>query len=304
VTEQFLDTRGLYYRTNAFTPGRPTLVFLHGVSGSSSAWRPYEARFASHYNVLTCDLRGHGRSIKYPRCRDYAMGCFVEDLHALLESTGIDQCVLISHSFAVLIALEFLRIHQRRVGAAVLVSGHFDVGRSPGAGLLERALTRVDYLERWPARLRPGTHIDYGRYRQTGDWNLRRMMADAGNTTWRVFLYCTRHAYAVHAEALLPEINVPVLLVHGRNDSIFPVESSVQMAARIPKATLVIIDEADHIVVLNRPREVADAIEHFVGRIWPATRPPASLRTHTPTQVEETDHDRTRGEVLCEADRS
>ena len=42
------------------------------------------------------------------------------------------------------------------------------------------------------------------------------MAADIGNTTWRVYLYCTRQIYAVHAESALKSIHVPVLLVHGQ----------------------------------------------------------------------------------------
>lgn len=105
MIEHVCEARGMYYRTNTFSAGRPTVVLVHGVSGSSSAWKAYEARFESQYNLLTYDIRGHGKSKKYPRCRDYAIRHFVEDLHVLLEHLGVDTCILVSHSFSVLIAL-------------------------------------------------------------------------------------------------------------------------------------------------------------------------------------------------------
>jgi 3-oxoadipate enol-lactonase len=262
-----LDSCGIYYRTNEFKPGRATVVFVHGVSGSSSAWKPYEARFQHHYNVLTYDIRGHGCSVKFPRCADYAIGRFVDDLYELLDHLGIRTCVLVSHSFATLVALEFLRTGQSRLDGVVLISGDYDVGRRLPARLLQAALAPARLLDYVPLRRGRGRHVDYSRHPNSGDWNLRRMFQDIGNTTWRIYWYCTKAAYAVHAEQLLTEIRLPVLLVHGRKDTIFPVESSLYMATRIPDADLVVIEDADHIVVLNRPRDVSDAIEHFIGRL-------------------------------------
>lgn len=295
--------RGIHYRMNAFVPGRQTLVFVHGVSGSSSAWKPYEARFESRYNLLTYDLRGHGQSMKYPRCRDYAISHFVEDLHALLESLAIDHCVLISHSFAVLIALEFLRVHQACLQGAVLLSAEFDVGRHMPARVLKTLLAPVSVLERLPFHPRAGRHIDYARYPDSGDWNIPRMLADVGNTTWRVYLYCTKEAYAVHAEALLTSIRVPVLLVHGKKDTIFSVRNSSYMATRIPTADLVVLDDADHILVLNRPGEVGDAIESFVRRLAENVgSASALLRAQATAHIDEGDQRRAGDDVPDDAD--
>ena len=267
MTEHVFEERGLYYRTNEFAPGRQTLVFVHGISGCSAAWRPYEARFEGRYNLLIYDLRGHGKSRKYARCTDYAMPRLVDDLTALLGYLAVNRCVLISHSFAVLIALEFLRDHQPLVQGVVLISPDFDVGRRMPARVLEKILAPVAQLERLPFHPRPGRHVDYTRYPNSGDWNVPRMMADVGNTTWRIYLYCTKASFAVHADTMLTDIRVPVLLMHGRNDTIFPVENSIYMAARIPMSELVVLDDSDHILVLNRPREVGDAVEGFVHRL-------------------------------------
>ena len=267
MTEHLFEERGLYYRTNAFVPGRQTLVFVHGVSGSSSAWTPYEARFEHRYSLPTFDIRGHGQSRKYPPCRDYAIARFVDGLKARLGYLAIEGCELISHSFAVRMMLEFLRPHQAFVDGVALLSADFDVSRRWPAKCLRTLLTPVALLEWFPFQRHAGAHVDYAAYPNSGDWNLQRMRADVGNTTWRVFLYCTKQSFAVHADAWLTDIRVPVLLMHGRHDTIFSVDNSRYMATRIPAADLVILDDADHILVLNRSREVGDAIESFVDRI-------------------------------------
>jgi pimeloyl-ACP methyl ester carboxylesterase len=293
VTEHFLHERGLYYRTNTFAPGRPTLIFVHGVSGSSSAWRPYEARFESRCNIVSFDLRGHGRSTRYPRCRDYAVDCFVDDARALLDALGIERCIFVSHSFAVLITLEFLRTHRHRVEGLVLISGAFDVGSLWSARLLKRVLGPVALMERMPFHPGPGRHVDYARYPQSGDWNLPRMCADLGNTTLRVYLFCTKEIHAVQAENVLAGIRVPVLLVHGRRDTIIPAANSVYMAQRIPDADLVLLDDANHIVVLNRPERLGDEVERYLRR-W----------AQAPTEVDERRDRHAAGDELQYANRA
>ena len=295
MTERVLEARGICYRTNTFEPNRPTLVFVHGVSGSSSAWRPYEARFASQCNLVTFDLRGHGRSGKPARYRDYAIPNFVDDLTALLAHLEVRTCFLVGHSFAVLILLEFLRRSQTGIVGVVLLSPDFDASRRVSAKLLKAALGPVPLLDRLPFRPPLGRRIDYARFPDSGDWNVPRMAADIGNTTWRVYLYCTKHALGVHAADVLAGIRVPVLLVHGRRDTVFPVASAIEMAAAIPKADLVILEDADHILVLNRPREVGDAIERFLNRHARLTlevSPQAALRAKPAAEADDRDeHD-------------
>jgi 3-oxoadipate enol-lactonase len=302
VTEHFWDRHGICYRTNRFEPGRRTLVFMHGVSGSSSAWRPYEARFSPHYNIVTYDLRGHGKSRKYARLGDYAVDRFLDDLTALLDHLCIERCTVIGHSFATLLTLELLRRHRDRVEGAVLASADFDVGRTRRGRLLEAILKPVGVLDYLPFRPGLGAHVDYARFPQTGDWNLPRMAADIGNTTWRVYLYASRQIYAVHADSILMSIQVPILLVHGKRDSIFPVEHARYMAARIPHARLVVLEEADHIVVLNHPDAVGTAIQEFLeGPLADETAAAEFLRAKPPAQVHETAEDAEGNAVLHDA---
>jgi pimeloyl-ACP methyl ester carboxylesterase len=208
---------------------------------------------------------------------------------------------LIGHSFATLLVLEFLRRHPDRVEGAVLASADFDVGRTGRARLLGGILKPVGIMDRLPFHPGPGAHVDYARYPQSGDWNISRMAADIGNTTWRIYLYCSRQIYAVHAEQLLRWIRVPVLLVHGGRDSIFSVENARYMAGQIPQARLVVLDEADHIIVLNHPDAVGGAIEQFLQ--GPLVEMAASefLRAKPSTQIDEAAHHDHRDSVLHEA---
>ena len=116
----FKDT--IYYKTNEFKPNRPTLVFVHGLSGSSSAWIPYENILKNKYNILTFDIRGHGWSKKFLNYSDYKIKNFANDLHDLISFLSISEFILISHSFGTLIAEEYIELHNQYVIGIIFLS--------------------------------------------------------------------------------------------------------------------------------------------------------------------------------------
>jgi pimeloyl-ACP methyl ester carboxylesterase len=250
---------------NHYDPSRETLVFIHGLSSSSSAWRDYEKKFEAGYNVLSFDLRGHGKSSKPRDYESYAIKDMAEDLFELKVFLGIETFIMISHSFGTLVALEYLALHQDTLRAAVFLSPDYKVGRRKSEKILRPFLDISSVLGIFPFSSKPARHIDYDPYLGTGDWNLRRLWADIKNTGLRVYLYCTRQSYRFDRSFLLREIRIPVLLVHGKNDSIFPMANSLHMAAEIPGARLLLLDRADHIIVLNKSRELLEAIEIFLS---------------------------------------
>ncbi len=265
MKEFFLESRGIYYRTNQLEAGRKTLVFVHGLSGSSSAWVRYENLFEKSCNVVTFDLRGHGKSAKPKRYDDYAMTNFADDLDALVAHLGLKGFILISHSFGTLIALEYLSRHQDAVEKIVFLSPDFAVKKRLVSQLIRPLLLVTGIFRLLPFKAAPGKHVDYGKYPGSGDWNIPRMIADVSNTTLRVYLYCTRQTYVPDWEDFLPEISKPTLIMHGAKDSIFPVRNSLIMDKKIKDTKLIILPESDHILVLNDFDEVARAIKDFAG---------------------------------------
>lgn len=265
MDEFILESRGLYYRKNDFKADRKTLVFIHGISGSSSAWFPYEEKFQSKYNILTFDLRGHGKSRKAKKYDDYAIEKFAEDLFELLSFLDLEKFVLISHSFGVLIALDFIKNHPDFIESLVFLSPNATPGKIPSGKILKPFLLLTKIFKFIPFRQDARNHVDYSRFKNTGDWNLRRMFYDIKNTSLRVYLYGTKKSYEVDYEDTLEKINTPTLIMHGRKDTIFPVNSSVLFHKKIKNSQLLVLENSDHIIVLNNFPEVSEAIERFIG---------------------------------------
>ena len=262
--QEYLFNNEIYYRTNEFKSGRATLVFVHGLSGSSSAWLPYEKIFENKYNLLSFDIRGHGKSKKFPKYADYEIKNFAEDLEALVSYLNIKKFVLISHSFASLIGAEYIKLYQENISAAVFLSPIFDLEKTflSKIGRFILGLSKIfDWLPFVP---QSGSHIDYAKFPNSTDWSLKRCYADVSNTTLRAYSYCLKHSLRPEQEYFLEKIKVPTLIVHGVKDTMSPAKNSIAISKKITNSKLVLFDNADHIVVLNNIKEVSDAIESFI----------------------------------------
>ncbi len=262
--QEYLFNNEIYYRTNEFKSGKPTLIFVHGLSGSSSAWWPYEKIFEHKYNLLTLDIRGHGKSKKFPNYYDYEITHFAEDLHNLISHLNIKKFVLISHSFASLIAAEYIKLYPENVSATVFLSPIFDLEKT-FLSKIGRFVLKLSKIFDWlPFSPKLGHHVDYAKFPNSTDWSLGRCYTDVRNTTLRAYSYCLKHSLRPKQEYFLEKIQVPVLIVHGAKDTMSPVKNSIAISQKIKNSKLVLFDNADHIVVLNNIKEVSEAIESFI----------------------------------------
>jgi len=262
--KDFYFENRIFYRKNKFKKSRKTLVFVHGISGSSAAWIPYEKKFERNYNVLSFDLRGHGKSFKPKNYEDYTIKKFAEDLYSLVKHKNIKNFVLVCHSYGAFIGLEFLKKHQKLANSAILLSPAYKAPSNRMSLLIKRLLKSKRLLNIIPLKKDYGSHVDYSKHKNTGDWNISRLIDDVGNTGLKIYLWGTKQSYNFNAEKFLNKIKIPTLLVHGKKDTIFPYEISVEMKNKIKNSKLVLLDDADHIIVLNNFKEVSRLMEKFL----------------------------------------
>ena len=74
-----------------------------------------------------------------------------------------------------------------------------------------------------------------------------------------------RNLYGCALPANISEFRMPALVIHGRQDTIIPPDNAAQIAAALPGAQLLLLDEVGHVPTVTRPRQVAEAIRSFVG---------------------------------------
>jgi len=66
------------------------------------------------------------------------------------------------------------------------------------------------------------------------------------------------------ARPFLPDVRCPVMVVHAAGDTFLPVEGARDLAERLPDARLEVVDSDNHVLVVDRPTELADLVEDFL----------------------------------------
>ncbi|MFA5791781.1 MAG: alpha/beta hydrolase [Candidatus Paceibacterota bacterium] len=265
MQEHIFEDR-IYYRNNEFKLNKPTLIFIHGLIGSSSAWLPYEKIFENRYNILIFDIRGHGKSKKFPNYFDYEIKYFANDLHELILYLNISKFILISHSFGTLIALEYIKLFKENVIGNILLSPIIGLEKSFSAKIIRFILKLSKIFNLFKFNTDGRAHTDYIKYKNSTDWNIKRNLSDMKNTTLRVYSHVLRQSLNPDQEYSLEKIRVPTLIIHGEKDTMAPVKNAVVLSKKIKNSELILIPNTDHIVALNNIKEISEIIESFIEK--------------------------------------
>ena len=233
--------------------GDPTLVFLHYFAGSSLGWSAVITELAPDHRCVAPDLRGFGASAFAPN--GGAMADAADDVALLVARLGLERYVLVGHSMGAKVALALAARRPAGLNALILVAPSPPTPE-PIADA-DRARLLASHGDRAAAEENAGkiTH----RARGTPEFDL--VVADNLRTSlpaWRAWL---KRGSREDLADLAPRIDVPVLVVAGRDDETIPlglVEREV--VARFSGARLVQVAGARHLVPLDAPEALADAI--------------------------------------------
>lgn len=240
----------LFYTEKVGPDDGPVLVLIHGAGGSRLHW-PSQLRRTSGATVYTLDLPGHGRS-HGEGCR--TIGAYGAAVLAFLDDVGLESAVLVGHSMGGAIALELAVSQQERLAALVLIGtgARLRVDSAILGGIESDFLQVIDVVTEYA-------------WSGAADQSLKEIGRTALRETGQDvvlgdFMACDRFDVMDR----LSEIETPTLVVVGSDDRLTPVKYSRFLSERVASASLAIIQEAGHMVMLERPDEVGEAIRRFV----------------------------------------
>src|SRR3990167_11413945 len=114
-----------YFKT-AHVSGRPTVIFLHGLSANHTTWLNIMERLAAGgYNAVAPDIRGHGESDRTKEKSLYRLERFSNDLELIAKNEKLEKFILVGYSFGGSIAIDYAAKHPAQVAGLVLVSANY-----------------------------------------------------------------------------------------------------------------------------------------------------------------------------------
>lgn len=128
----------------------PTLLLLHGFTGSSADWKPFIPMWGEKYRLLMVDIIGHGKSDAPTDPARYTMDHAVADLIGILDHYRVDRCVVLGYSMGGRLALALTVRHPERIRGLILE------GSSPGLESIQEREERIRRDEALARRIERG----------------------------------------------------------------------------------------------------------------------------------------------------
>jgi pimeloyl-ACP methyl ester carboxylesterase len=290
------DQTPLYVEEVGSSDAGLTVVFVHGYVNSLGTWHYQRLGLADMANpelrMVFYDQRGHGRSGRGSASAS-TIEQLAEDLVAVLDTVdGGRPVVLVAHSMGGMTVLALADAHPEMFGSRIC--GVALLCTSPGK-LAEVTLGLPAALARVKNPILPRVVKQLGRQagmaergRKAGAdlvWLVaRRMGFGAKDVSSALVDYLAEviattpirtiadfyPALMAHDKlAALPVLRrVPVLVVAGGRDLLTPPDHGRQIAAELPEAELLIVEEAGHMVMLERPALVNLHLRTFLHRAY------------------------------------
>jgi pimeloyl-ACP methyl ester carboxylesterase len=259
------------------TGSGPPIVFVHGFASSSYTWNYLVKYLPQYYRYILLDLKGFGDSDK-PSGSKYRAVDQASVLKGFLKKLGLEDVVLIGHSFGGAVVLSYLleeaESKETRIQGLVLVD-------TPGyqqeiPPLINRAT--IPFLS--------GAVLEFAPAGFLAKRSLRDIFFDPSKiSTDLIEAYArplklpgakqalmTTAKLLSREESLFPldrlsAISLPTLIIWGEHDTIVPLHMATNFSTDIPNSVLRVISNCGHAPQEESPKETAQALNEFLHEL-------------------------------------
>ena len=244
------------------------LVLLHAFPLDGRMWAPQVEALAGSYQVIVPDLRGFGAA-REQAVEEAGMDLLADDVARLLDDRGVDRVILGGLSMGGYVALAFVRRHPDRLGGLLLLDtkagADSEQAWADRRAMAERVLAEGTGFvpEAMLPRLLGKTSLE------ERPELVERVAALIREQDPRA-VAGAQQGMAARRDAtdVLAGIAVPTLVVTGEEDTVTGPEVGRELAAAIPDARFLLVEEAGHLSSLERPEVVNEALLDFLAPIW------------------------------------
>ena len=255
-----IDGYGVHYVERG---SGPAMVLVHGFGGMTANWDQMMPALARDYRVIAMDLKGFGLSERN-KGAGYSHTDQVSMIKALLDRLTVSRAVFAGHSMGGAVVQRFAATYPEMVESLVLFAS---------AAGNENRYSRF-MLPRWMIRpLLPIFAKFTARALLNAGFRDKSVLTDEIRETYMLptrikgsmdgFFEITRDrrrdAPIEHAR-----ITCPVVLVNAAHDRLIPLMLARQIRGHIPQARLVVIENAAHMLIVERPDECVRAMRDFL----------------------------------------
>jgi pimeloyl-ACP methyl ester carboxylesterase len=265
----------------------PTIVFAHGFSLNMTLWHYQIRDLPPTFRLVLFDQRGHGRSER-AKDGDWSLDALARDLEAVIRAHGgADPVAVVGHSMGGMALLRFCELYPELIGTKVAALGLVNTTAADVMGGMfpRRVKAAVQMIQEGAVRALASNagRVDAlrGRTRDLAYIAVRaaglgpkalpsvveftdRMLSGTPSEVWAKLLPAL---LGLDVSKVLDVIDVPTLVVTGTHDKLTPPGAAERIAAGIKGAEFVVIQEAGHMAMLERPYSFNARLRAFLNGV-------------------------------------
>jgi pimeloyl-ACP methyl ester carboxylesterase len=250
----------------------PPILFIHGWSQNHLCWvKQYESMLANEYRLVAYDLRGHGMSEAPLEPDYYADGkLWAADVAAIIDELRLDRTVLVGWSYGSFVICDYVReCGQERIAAINFVEGVTRLGEVAfgtliGPGFLDHFVdATADDLPTNIQAMR--SFVRACVVKPVSDDDLESAVC------WNVVVPAAIRAHLAAREIddddVLRALEVPLLVTHGREDSVVLPAMAEHVLNTCPTAEASWYEGVGHAPHLEEPERFNRELTELTRRV-------------------------------------
>jgi 3-oxoadipate enol-lactonase len=243
--------------------GNTPIICLHGFPFDKTMWQGQLDFLKSSNRIIACDIRGFGKSTDEKS--HLSIDLFSEDLIAFMDKLNIDKAIVCGLSMGGFIALNALKRFPNRFMALILCDTQCIADT---VKVKEKRYKIIDDID-----VNGVTDFNEGFIKSVFHKDSLSDKKDLVEKLRAVVFANSQHiitggltALAERSEtcSTLKDINIPTLIICGREDEVTPLVQSESMNSTIRGSMLRVIDDAGHVSNLEQPDEFNKHLLNFL----------------------------------------
>jgi pimeloyl-ACP methyl ester carboxylesterase len=228
------------------------IIFIHGSGWNASMWHNQRDHLKSSMEVILVDLPGHGES---PGNGCESVEEYGDAVYGMMEDLNLGQAFVAGHSLGGAIAMSLALSHPGMVKGVILI------GTGAKLRVLPRILEGVIREREKTVRAIVDLALSNKATSTLKTIDFDETMKCSAEVIYRDFSACDRF----NVLDSISSLSVPALILCGTEDSLTPPKYSSYLHREIKGSKLVLIEDAGHMVMIEKPDQVNRAIELFVN---------------------------------------